>query len=152
MANGNVLEWSTFSKTDTESESDKKDSVSASESPDSLVVVQKGKCKRNEKRALILSPKVRKHEFKAIESAKDMENVQSETLKKEISDKVTAAAPATMPTIPHVNPVMPQSTFMASNVQTFPMDSNRQSIVTDPVTGKVQMDITDFSSLMGFVR
>ena len=57
-----------------------------------------------------------------------------------------------MPAIPHVNPVMPQSTFMVSNVQTFPMDSNRQSIVTDLVMGKVQMDITDFSSLMGFVQ
>ena len=70
---------------DTKSESDKEDSVSASKSPESPVVVQKGKCKRNEKKDSDTQPKDKKAWVsKALESAKDMENVQSETLNKEV--------------------------------------------------------------------
>ena len=60
---------------------------------------------------------------------------------------IQAAAPPTP-----VSRVQQQPTFMPGNLQPMAQDPARPSIVQDPVTGKVQMDITDFSSLMGFVR
>ena len=60
---------------------------------------------------------------------------------------IQAAAPPTP-----VTTVQPQPVFMSSNLQSMQLDSARPGIVQDPVTGKVQMDMTDFTSLMGFVR
>ena len=60
---------------------------------------------------------------------------------------IQAAAPPTP-----VTTVQPQPVFMSSNLQSIQLDSARPGIVQDPVAGKVQMDMTDSTSLIGFVR
>ena len=87
----------------------------------------------------------------------DMQNTvaqPSESVKPELPVAVNippVSIQAPPPPTP-VTTVQQQPAFMSGNLQAMPQDSARPSTVQNPVTGKVQMDVTDFTSLMGFVR
>ena len=149
-------------ETETDSESEQ-DNASASESPESPPPVKKPKRKMNETKGTVNkdvqeAPNVKRSH--KVPSQQDMQNTQNTVVQTTECVKTDLQVGANMPAVgiqeaappTPVTRVMPQPTFMPSNLQHMAQDPAQPSIVQDPVTGKVQMDITDFSSLMGFVR
>ena len=150
-------------ETETESESEQ-DNASASESPESPPPVKKAKCKRAETKVTVnkdvQDPPNEKPSCKVLSQQQDTQSTQNTVVQTTESAKmdlqvglnmsavgIQAMAPPTS-----VSRVQPQSIFMPGNLLPMVQDPARPLIVHNLVTGKVQMDITDFSSLMGFVR
>ena len=150
-------------ETEMESESEQ-DNASASKSPESPPPVKKAKHKRTETKGTVnkdvQDPPNEKPSHKVLSQQQDMQSMQNTVVQTTGSAKMDLQVGVNMlsvgiqsmaPPTP-VSRVHPQSTFMPGNMQPMAQDPARPSIVHDPITGKVQMDITDFSSLMEFVR